>query len=304
MTDLPDAVGLDGISGEYSGERERPTEPTDDEVEPVELLVQLAEDGEIEPWDIDIVEVTDAFLSKLEATDLRTSARALFYASVLLRMKGDELLDPTENEPDDEPEPWEQAFEDGAGVDDEADGAPGFDPVDELEAEMDRRLDRKSTRGNPETLDELVRELREAERDNWWKRRREYDTSDTGGGGYGTQTVDYRAADDFRAADEPTEGDVTANTHTEDIESVIEQVQAALAPEFDNGRSEVLYAEIETAGGRPFMTYLALLFLSHRGELRLQQDDLFGDLWVQDPAQRSGDDEQDEPDKELEATAD
>ena len=304
MTDLPDAVGLDGISGEYSGERERPTEPTDDEVEPVELLVQLAEDGEIEPWDIDIVEVTDAFLSKLEATDLRTSARALFYASVLLRMKGDELLDPTENEPDDEPEPWEQAFEDGAGVDDEADGAPGFDPVDELEAEMDRRLDRKSTRGNPETLDELVRELREAERDNWWKRRREYDTSDTGGGGYGTQTVDYRAADDFRAADEPTEGDVTANTHTEDIESVIEQVQAALAPEFDNGRSEVLYAEIETAGGRPFMTYLALLFLSHRGELRLQQDDLFGDLWVQDPAQRSEDDEQDEPDEELEATAD
>ena len=303
MTDLPDAVGLDGISGEYSGEQERPTEPTDDEVEPVELLVQLAEDGEIEPWDIDIVEVTDAFLSKLEATDLRTSARALFYASVLLRMKGDELLDPTENEPDDEPEPWEQAFEDGAGVDDEADGAPGFDPVDELEAEMDRRLDRKSTRGNPETLDELVRELREAERDNWWKRRREYDTSDTGGG-YGTQTVDYRAADDFRAADEPTEGDVTANTHTEDIESVIEQVQAALAPEFDNGRSEVLYAEIETAGGRPFMTYLALLFLSHRGELRLQQDDLFGDLWVQDPAQRSEDDEQDEPDEELEATAD
>ena len=304
MTDLPDAVGLDGISGEYSGEQERPTEPTDDEVEPVELLVQLAEDGEIEPWDIDIVEVTDAFLSKLEATDLRTSARALFYASVLLRMKGDELLDPTENEPDDEPEPWEQAFEDGAGVDDEADGAPGFDPVDELEAEMDRRLDRKSTRGNPETLDELVRELREAERDNWWKRRREYDTSDTGGGGYGTQTVDYRAADDFREDDEPTEGDVTANTHTEDIESVIEQVQAALAPEFDNGRSEVLYAEIEAAGGRPFMTYLALLFLSHRGELRLQQDDLFGDLWVQDPAQRSEDDEQDEPDEELEATAD
>ena len=305
MTDLPDAVGLDGIAGEYS-DAERPPEPTadDDEVEPVELLVQLAEEGEIEPWDIDIVEVTDAFLSKLEATDLRTSARALFYASVLLRMKGDELLDPTENEPDDEPEPWEQAFEDGAGVDDEADGAPGFDPVDELEAEMDRRLDRKSTRGNPETLDELVRELREAERDNWWKRRREYDTSDTGGGGYGTQTVDYRAADDFRAADEPTEGDVTANTHTEDIESVIEQVQAALAPEFDNGRSEVLYAEIETAGGRPFMTYLALLFLSHRGELRLQQDDLFGDLWVQDPAQRSEDDEQDEPDEELEATAD
>ncbi|TQQ83561.1 segregation/condensation protein A [Halonotius terrestris] len=303
MTELPDAVGLDGIAGDYSDDQERPPEPTadDDEVEPVELLVQLAEEGEIEPWDIDIVEVTDAFLSKLEATDLRTSARALFYASVLLRMKGDELLDPTDDEPADEPEPWEQAFEDDGAADEG--GAPGFDPVDELEAEMDRRLDRKSTRGNPETLDELVRELREAERDNWWKRRREYDTSGSSGGTYGTQTVDYRAADDFREDDEPTEGDVTANTHTEDIDHVIEQVQAALEPEFDNGRSEVLYAEIESAGGRPFMTYLALLFLSHRGELRLQQDDLFGDLWVQDPEQVSQD-EAAEPDDEIEATAD
>ena len=284
MTDLPDAVGLDGIAGEYSDDKERPPEPTaeDNEVEPVELLVQLAEEDEIEPWDIDIVEVTDAFLSKLEATDLRTSARALFYASVLLRMKGDELLDPTE-EPDDEPEPWEQAFEDDNPGG--AEGAPGFDPVDELEAEMDRRLDRKSTRGNPETLDELVRELREAERDNWWKRRREYDTSDTGGGGYGTQTVDYRATDEFREDDEPTEGDVTGNTHSEEIDDVIDDVTAALAAEFDNGRKEVLYAEIETAGGRPFMTYLALLFLSNRGEVRLQQTDLFGDLWIQDPGQ-------------------
>ena len=293
MTDLPDAVGLDGIAGEYS-DAERPPEPTadDDEVEPVELLVQLAEEGEIEPWDIDIVEVTDAFLSKLEATDLRTSARALFYASVLLRMKGDELLDPTEDEPDDEPEPWEQAFE-GDGAAGGPDGAPGFDPVDELEAEMDRRLDRKSTRGNPETLDELVRELREAERDNWWKRRRKYDTSDTGGRGYGTQTVDYRATDEFREDDEPTEGDVTGNTHSEEIDDVIDDVTAALAPEFDNGRKEVLYAEIETAGGRPFMSYLALLFLSNRGEVRLQQTDLFGDLWIQDPEQIDDSDEGD-----------
>ena len=52
----------------------------DDEVEPVELLVQLAEEGEIEPWDIDIVDVTDKFLARLDGADLRTSGRALFYA--------------------------------------------------------------------------------------------------------------------------------------------------------------------------------------------------------------------------------
>jgi len=115
--------------------------------------VQLAEEGEIEPWDIDIVQVTDAFLEKLDETDLRTTGRALFYASVLLRMKSDGMLaddDGDDEEP--EPEPWEVAMEGGAP--DPADG--DFDPIDELEAEMDRRLDRKNTRGSPETLDELV----------------------------------------------------------------------------------------------------------------------------------------------------
>ena len=76
---------------------------------------------------------------------------------------------------------------------------------------------------------------------------------------------------------------MTENAHNEDIEHVIEDVEAALAPQFEAGRREVLYAEIKHAGGRPFMTYLALLFLSHRGHLRLRQDDLFGDLWIQDP---------------------
>ena len=287
MTETPDLAEL-AETGEVPA-----AEAVDDGVEPVELLVQLAEDGEIDPWDIDIVEVTDAFLSKLTETDLRTTARALFYASVLLRMKGDQLLAEPEPEPDDEPEPWEQAM----GQTADAEAEPGFDPVDALEAEMDRRLERKTTRGSPETLDELVRELREAERDNWWKRRREYDTSESPQGfARGTQTVDYRSADEFRADDEPTEGDVTERTHSEDIETVIDDVLAVVEPQFDNGRTELLYHEIRTAGGRPFMTYLALLFLSNRGAIRLQQDELFGDLWIQDPqAVEPVDDEQVEP---------
>ena len=81
---------------------EEPDEPGDEEVEPVELLVQLAKRGEIEPWDIDIVAVTDSFLAALDESDLRTTGRALFYASVLLRMKSDALMEKLEP---DEPEP-------------------------------------------------------------------------------------------------------------------------------------------------------------------------------------------------------
>jgi len=290
MTETPDVAGVGSMAAD-SSVPDSVVDADEDGVEPVELLVQLAEDGEIDPWDIDIVDVTDAFLSKLAETDLRTTARALFYASVLLRMKGDELLADPDDEPEEELEPWEMAMEDSA-----PDAEPGFDPVDALEEEMDRRLDRKRTRGSPETLDELVRELREAERDNWWKRRREYDTSESPQGySRGTQTLDYRAADEMRPDNEPTENDVTGTTHAEDIDQVIDDVLDVLEPQFERGRAELLYAEIETAGGRPFMTYLALLFLSHRGRIRLQQDDLFGDLWIQDPeAVESTDDPEDE----------
>jgi segregation and condensation protein A len=270
------------------------------EVEPVEILVQLAERGEIEPWDVDIVAVTDAFLAELDERDLRTGGRALFYASVLLRMKSDALLEADEADPEEaEPEtpPWDAPFErrsdapaDGA----EADWSP--DPVAALEAEMDRRLERKAQRGTPETLDELIRDLREAERGSWWKASRTYDTdgaSGRPGSGFsrGVQEVDYRPEGEDRSPGEPSRADVTATTHEEDIEATIDSVRAALETQYGGGRREVLFAEVEDAGTTRVQTFLAVLFLAHRGTVTLEQDDLFGDLWVQDArtdAERDG----------------
>ncbi|WP_162224133.1 segregation/condensation protein A [Halorussus salinus] len=256
----------------------------DDEAEPVELLVQLAEEGEIEPWDIDIVTVTDKFLDRLDGADLRTSGRALFYASVLLRMKSDAMLADDDEEEAEEADPWDDW---GPGPDAPAPGDEGefpeFDPIEQLEDEMERRLDRKSARGSPETLDELVRELRERERGSWWKESRSYDTTDSPSGFQrGTQTLDYRMDDDMRVDEEPSADDVTGTAHAEDIEAVIDDVRDELQSHYEKGRTEVLYAEIETVGGSRIQTFLALLFLSHRGTVTLEQDDMFEDLWVED----------------------
>ncbi|WP_276253943.1 segregation and condensation protein A [Halomontanus rarus] len=280
-TTLEFSEGTSVESGDSGGEGEG----EDDDIEPVELLVQLAKNGEIDPWDIDIVHVTDRFLEVLDEADLRTSGRALFYASVLLRMKSDELF--AVDEPDEEElPPWEAPFaDDGAMAGKGGDGegaAPGFDPVENLESEMERRLERKQARGKPETLDELVRELRDAERGTWWKESRTYDTSESPQGfGRGMQELSYHSGDDYRVDDEPTADDVTHTAHEEDIEAVIDDVEGELEDHYEKGREEVLYAEIELAGGTRVMTYLALLFLSHRGSVRLEQDELFGDLWVQ-----------------------
>lgn len=248
----------------------------DDKAEPVELLVQLAEDGEIDPWDIDIVQVTEEFLAALDEGDLRKSGRALFYASVLLRMKSDTLLqdDDEEDERINQPRPGDQPFDEPR---------PTSDPIDTLEDEIERRLDRKNARGSPETLDELIRKLREAERGSRWKQSREYDTTESSGHRDGTMTVSYHEQDTTRAFDEPTATEVTERTHGEDIEEIIDQLYDTLQEHYNAGRSEVLFREIESAGGSRVQTYLAGLFLAHRGKIQLQQDELFGDLWLQDP---------------------
>ncbi|QSG15477.1 segregation/condensation protein A [Halapricum desulfuricans] len=277
---LPDG-GTSVLAGGKSGDPGGPPEPDGtpgDDVEPVEVLVQLAEDGEIDPWDIDVVRVTDKFLDALEEADLRTSGRALFYASVLVRMKSDAMLDDGESAdqgPADGDDPWvEPLGEDELGV----------DPFDQLDAEIDRRLERKRARGMPQTLDELVRELRDAERGTWWKESREYDTSDSPHGYQrGTQQLDYRSADDLRMDEEPTAAEVTGTAHAENIDEIIGSVERVLNEQYNAGRSEVLYREISDVTGSRVETFLGLLFLSHRGEVLLSQDDLFGDLWIQDP---------------------
>ncbi|MBX0293388.1 segregation/condensation protein A [Haloarcula nitratireducens] len=274
--DLPNDEARDGESDADDGGEEK--------AEPVEVLVQLADDGEIDPWDIDVVRVTDKFLARIDESDLRTSGRALFYASVLVRMKSDAMLG--EDEPE-EPmaEPWEQAMTEDAPIDEP-------DPFASLESEMDRRLERRRARGMPRTLDELVRDLRDAERDSWWKESREYDTSDSPKGFQrGTQELDYRGADDMRLDDEPSAADVTGTAHAENIDDIIDDVYAAVREHYEKGREEVLYREIHRAGGSRVETFLGLLFLAHRGQVCLQQDDLFGDLWIQDPSAVSGSEE-------------
>jgi segregation and condensation protein A len=74
-------------------------------------LMDLAEQGEIDPWNVQVIEVIDRFLSTLtpDATqavrevELSQSGQAFLYASMLLLLKADtlvrlETLEPTEDE--------------------------------------------------------------------------------------------------------------------------------------------------------------------------------------------------------------
>lgn len=112
--------------------------------DPIEILVRLAKDNEIDPWNINIIEVADKFLEQLEShhSDIRYFGRTLHYAAILLRMKADAIIDEKEGEAEEKEE---------------------LDHFDIEEYPIpEPQIRRRSKR--PVTLDELIFELKKAEK--------------------------------------------------------------------------------------------------------------------------------------------
>jgi len=214
-------------------------------LEPIEILVTLAKSGEIDPWNIDIVQVTDKFLQQveeLERMDLRVSGRTLLYAAVLLRMKSNVLVEP------DEPED----IMDDCNFDDSDDFSVSDYPVPSLP------LRRHSKR--PVTLQELLSELKKAEKTE--KRRLER-----------TKTI----KEERRA----TITDVLAIVHEEDIESRVGKMRKLLDGLFEK-QKYIKFSELSGALDRSgkVMAYLAILFLATRKEIWLEQEEIFGEIFI------------------------
>ena len=226
--------------------------------EPVEILVRMAERGEIDPWNIDIVEVTDRFLRELDELrqrDLRISGRTLFYASVLLRMKSEHLGEPIDEEGavDDEgfPEPDEPGF----------DGREYLGPVERLEREIRRRIERKHLRTRPVTLYELIRMLKTAEREECRRRRTRHVVKEP--------DVDV--------------DEVVGVAHEEGFHAASAAVWQGWE-DLSPAHEKVSLSDLCGTLGRSVPdVYIPLLFLMLEGRLAISQKDFFDEVFIEQP---------------------
>lgn len=221
--------------------------------EPVAILVGMAERGEIDPWRIDIVEVTDRFLSELEhqkTLDLRISGRTLFYASLLLRMKSEYLLDP----PDEDG--GEDLLEEDEIIDWDALEEPfGGEPIARLEMEINRRLERKRLRKRPETLFDLITVLRYMERDEQRRRRC------------------------VRVPPLPIDpAEVIGIAHEEGYRDAAHRVLAWCLAGFVEGGRFTMSSLVRVSGWRVIDLYIPLLFLMLDETVVLVQEEFFGEI--------------------------
>jgi segregation and condensation protein A len=271
-------VSDDNIKNESVNAIEKPLEPQESEPQesekidptlqcmvedPVEILVGLAERGEIDPWNINIIEVTDRFLSELERCrqlNLQVSGRTLFYAATLLRMKSEHLelsSDSEESGGDEDDEFYGENFD--VALDNEIDYQGRLGPIERLEQEIQRRLDRKNMRKSPVTLFELIIELKNLEKEERRRRR----ISETG--------------DDLLIYAEDVVGIAHDEGYQESAMTVLEECLDCISIE-----EEMTLAQIcqKLGWGMPEV-YIPLLFLAHEGRCSLRQEEFFGDVYVQ-----------------------
>lgn len=209
--------------------------------EPIEILVNLAKNGEIDPWNINIVELTDKFLKRvedLEKMDLRVSGRTLLYASILLRMKSNALVEVEEP-------PEEMDYE-----------SDNFEISDYPVPVMPLR--RYSKR--PVTLEELLTELKKAEA---FEKKR------------------LTRVDNKKEERRATIEDVLSIAHDEDIESRIGKMRSILNELLEKQKSikfSDISSPLDRTG--IVMAYLAILFLATKKEIWLEQEEFFGELFI------------------------
>jgi segregation and condensation protein A len=228
--------------------------------DPVEILLNTVREGQMDPWEIDIIKVTDGFLEELDRIGqddpqmLGRSARCIFYASVLVHLKAQVLNDASV-----------------LNGDDDDDFIDDFDD-DDKPARIDRPLfyprsdaslvprDRQP-RGRSLTLSDLLDALRRL--DAQALAAPDYD--------------DYDDPWDMPVFDEDIADIQTA--HEDDLEGDILNLREIIRERFENQDKAFSLDDLRGEMTRG-VAFRALLFLAHDAEIVLEQEDFYQELTI------------------------
>ena len=228
----------------------------------LEVLVQLAEKGEIDPWDIDIIEVTNKYLAALDKSpreNLLNAGRAIFFASVLLRLKSDILLN-ISNETLLASQQTENFFPEDDLLLEE--NGPHLD-LSKLETFLVRSSLCKQTRKRKISLGDLIFALQQAEEEEERRALR----------------AKLRTDRAFTIIAPETPDDILEIAQEEDLEEVAKKVEAIIQEHLTDEKPITLsfLTNILNNKTKPF---LALLFLAHLQKVVLDQKEFYEEVFI------------------------
>ena len=234
-------------------------------VDGIEMLVEMAKSGKIDPWNINIVDIADRYLMQTfeaKSQNLKVTGRTLLFASVLLKLKSNVLkgLDVSEWLPDEAPD-----FD----IDDDMNSEDDFHSynttnVISIDEVLQRRTSVKLNRKRVVTLEDLIKQLEF------------YEMLDKK---LALKNAHERAKRRVRSYANITPADLINLEHDNFIEDSVQNIKNKLEKLF-NKKDKIELNELVSIGMSKVVAYLALLFLAADSDIDLVQEEFYSDLYV------------------------
>ena len=235
------------------------------EVDGIEILVQMAKDGKIDPWNIDIIDVTDKYLMQIfqsKAQNLKWTSRTILFASILLKLKSNILVGVELSDFAPQPEVDELEFND-----DELDYEQEYIPTNNvisIDEVLQRRTSVRLNHNRVVTLRDLIRQLEF------------YEMLDKK---QSLKNAHERAKRRVKSYANLSADDIINIAHDEYIKKGVERLQANLE-DILTRQDKIELNELTLLGMDKISAYICLLFLTVESDYDLEQEEFYSDLYV------------------------
>lgn len=234
------------------------------ELDGIELLVSMVKAEKINPWNIDIVDITDKYLQKMfkmKAQNLRITSKTLLFAAILLRMKSNILANVDLNYFE---EPEFEEYDDDFQADYYDENEINRNNVISIDEVLQRRTSLRMNRNRVVTLKDLIRHLefyQKLDEQQTLKQRHE------------------RAKRRIRSYANLTPDEIVNIAHDEYIKEGVQRLKENLAQIFLKEK-KIGLNELACLGMDKISAYVSLLFLTVESNYELKQDDFYSDVYV------------------------
>ena len=223
--------------------------------EGIGILVDMAKAGKIDPWNIDIVDVTDKYLAhmvQMKSQNLRVTGRTFLFAAVLLKLKSN-VLEGIDIMQFDTQEPDIQYDDDGFIVDYGEDDYVPTNNVISIDEVLQRRTSVRLNHNRVVTLKDLIRQLEFYEK--------------------------LEQKQSLKSYSRLTPDDIVNLAHEEYIETCVLTLKENLGQIFEKN-DKIELNELTLLGMDKISAYIALLFLTAETDYELTQEEFYSDLYV------------------------
>lgn len=238
------------------------------EVDGIEILVSMARQGKIDPWNINIVDVTDKYLTHLfqsKAQNLRLTGRTLLFAAILLKLKSNVLegLDINDFEVQ-HPEDIDLSLEEGELEYSQEDFVPTNNVIS-IDEVLQRRTSVRLNHNRVVTLHDLIRQLEFYEQ---LDKKQSLKNS-----------LERAARRRNNGISRMSTEDIFNMPHDEYITEGVARLKDNLE-EILNRQDKIELNELTLLGMDRISAYISLLFLTVDSNYDLEQDEFYSDLYV------------------------